>query len=187
MIPAARRFIAADLAASRSFSRIRERPPVPYYSRQPFSPSAASRSRHQPPHRRLLFLPKTAPFSSSVAFLTPPTFPAPAPRKRFFDPLPKKILRFRTRKAWPAAQQYLSQARAFRLRAGGRGRGRVWCDLRPGRWRWCWRWLPVPLPLVVRCPCLVRWLLSGLPAGGSWLLLLLPLCLLAACTAPGPA
>lgn len=30
MIPAARRFIAADLAAARSFSRIRERPPVPY-------------------------------------------------------------------------------------------------------------------------------------------------------------
>ena len=30
MIPAARRFIAADLAAARSLSRIRERPPVPY-------------------------------------------------------------------------------------------------------------------------------------------------------------
>lgn len=43
MIPAARRFIAADLAAARSFSRIRERPPVPYYSRPPFSPSAADR------------------------------------------------------------------------------------------------------------------------------------------------
>jgi len=35
MIPAARRFIAADLAAARSLSRIRKRPPVPYYSRHP--------------------------------------------------------------------------------------------------------------------------------------------------------
>lgn len=120
-----------------------------------------------------------------VAFLTPQLFPGPAPGKRFFDPLPKKILRFRTRKAWPAAQQYLSRARAFRLRAGGRGRGRVWCDLRPVRWRWRWRWLPVPLPLVVGCPCLVWWLLSGLPAGGSRLLLLRPLCLLAACVVLG--
>lgn len=42
MIPAARCFTAADLAASRSLSRIRERPPVPYYSRPPFSPSAAA-------------------------------------------------------------------------------------------------------------------------------------------------
>ncbi|MFQ9429027.1 MAG: hypothetical protein ACLR1M_10775 [Oscillospiraceae bacterium] len=49
----------------------------------------------------------------------PQLFPGPAPGKRFFDPLPKKILRFRTRKAWPAAQQYLSRARAFRFRAGG--------------------------------------------------------------------
>lgn len=30
MIPAARRFTAADLCATRSLSRIRERPPVPY-------------------------------------------------------------------------------------------------------------------------------------------------------------
>ena len=30
MIPAARRFIAADLAAACNLSRIRERPPVPY-------------------------------------------------------------------------------------------------------------------------------------------------------------
>lgn len=117
MIPAARRFIAADLAAACNLSRIRERPPVPYYSRPPFSPSAASRSRHQPPHRRLLFLPKTAPFSSSVAFLTPPTFPAPAPRKRFFDPLPKKILGFRTRKGRPPRRQYLARAR-LEFRAG---------------------------------------------------------------------
>ena len=120
MIPAARCFTAADLAASRSLSRIRERPPVPYYSRPPFSPSAASRSRHQPPHRRLLFLPKTAPFSSSVAFLTPPTFPAPAPRKRFFDPLPKKILGFRTRKGRLPRRQYLARAR-LEFRAGLRG------------------------------------------------------------------
>lgn len=119
-----------------------------------------------------------------VAFLTPQLFPGPAPGKRFFDPLPKKILRFRTRKAWPAAQQYLSRARAFRLRAGERGRGRVCCDLRPGRWRWLWPWLPVLLPLVVGRPCLVRWLLSGLPAGGSRLLFPLFLCLLAACAAP---
>ena len=42
MIPAARHFIAADLAAACNLSRIRERPPVPYYSRQPFSPSAAA-------------------------------------------------------------------------------------------------------------------------------------------------
>lgn len=122
-----------------------------------------------------------------VAFLTPQLFPGPAPGKRFFDPLPKKILRFRTRKAWPASQQYLSRARAFRLRAGGRGCGRVCCNLRPGRWRWLWPWLPVLLPLVVGRPCLVRWLLSGLPAGGSRLLFpLFPLflCLLAACAAP---
>ena len=117
MIPAVRCFTAADLCAARIPSRIRERPPVPYYSRPPFSPSAASRSRHQPPHRRLLFLPKTAPFSSSVAFLTPPTFPAPAPRKRFFDPLPKKILGFRTRKGRLPRRQYLARAR-LEFRAG---------------------------------------------------------------------
>jgi len=62
-------------------------------------------------------LPKTAPFSSSVAFLTPPTFPAPAPRKRFFDPLPKKILGFRTRKGRPPRRQYLARAR-LEFRAG---------------------------------------------------------------------
>ena len=56
-------------------------------------------------------MPKTAPFSSSVAFLTPTTFPAPAPRKQFFDPLPKKILGFRTRKGRPPRRQYLARAR----------------------------------------------------------------------------
>lgn len=78
---------------------------------------AARRSHHQPPHRRLLFLSKTAPFSFSVAFLTPPTFPAPAPRKRFFDPLPKKILGFRTRKGRLPRRQYLARAR-LEFRAG---------------------------------------------------------------------
>lgn len=63
---------------------------------------------------------KTAPFSFSVAFLTPPTFPAPAPRKRFFDPLPKKILGFRTRKGRPPRRQYLARVR-LEFRAGLRG------------------------------------------------------------------
>lgn len=62
-------------------------------------------------------MPKTAPFSSSVAFLTPPTFPAPAPRKRFFDPLPTKILGFRTRKGRLPRRQYLARAR-LEFRAG---------------------------------------------------------------------
>lgn len=79
--------------------------------------TVARLSRHQPPHRRLLFLPKTAPFSSSVAFLTPPTFPAPAPRKRFFDLIPTKILGFRTRKGRPPRRQYLARAR-LEFRAG---------------------------------------------------------------------
>ena len=65
----------------------------------------------------VLFLSKTAPFSFSVAFLTPPTFPAPAPRKRFFDPLPKKILGFRTRTGRPPRRQYLARAR-LEFRAG---------------------------------------------------------------------
>ena len=60
---------------------------------------------------------KTTPFSSSVAFLTPPTFPAPAPRKRFFDPLPTKILGFRTRKGRLPRRQYLARAR-LEFRAG---------------------------------------------------------------------
>ena len=109
MIPAASRSIAADLGAVRSPLRTRERPPVPY--------TAARRSHHQPPHRRLLFLPKTASFSSSVAFLTPPTFPAPAPRKRFFDLIPTKILGFRTRKGRLPRRQYLARAR-LEFRAG---------------------------------------------------------------------
>ena len=62
-------------------------------------------------------MPKTAPFSSSVAFLTPPTFPDPAPRKRFYDPLPKKILGFRTRKGRLPRRQYLARAR-LEFRAG---------------------------------------------------------------------
>lgn len=62
-------------------------------------------------------MPKTAPFSFSVAFLTPPTFPAPAPRKRFFDPLPKKFLGFRTRKGRLPRRQYLARAR-LEFRAG---------------------------------------------------------------------
>lgn len=65
-------------------------------------------------------MPKTAPFSSSVAFLTPPTFPAPAPRKRFFDLIPTKILGFRTRKGRPPRRQYLARAR-LEFRAGLRG------------------------------------------------------------------
>lgn len=60
---------------------------------------------------------KTTPFSSSVAFLTPPTFPAPAPRKRFFSPLPTKILGFRTRKGRLPRRQYLARAR-LEFRAG---------------------------------------------------------------------
>lgn len=133
MIPAARRFTAADLCATRILSRIRERPPVPYIQPPPAHPQAhvsapltqrsavhhftPSRRQRQPPHRRLLFLPKTTSFSSPVAFSTPPTFPAPAPRKRFFDPLPKKILGFRTRKGRPPRRQYLARAR-LEFRAG---------------------------------------------------------------------
>lgn len=64
-------------------------------------------------------MPKTAPFSSSVAFLTPPTFPAPAPRKRFFDLIPTKILGFRTRKGRLPRRQYLARAR-LEFRAGPR-------------------------------------------------------------------
>lgn len=60
---------------------------------------------------------KTAPFSFSVAFLTPPTFPAPAPRKRFFDLIPTKILGFRTRKGRLPRRQYLARAR-LEFRAG---------------------------------------------------------------------
>lgn len=134
MIPAVRCFTAADLCAARIPSRTRKRPPVPYIqppppahpqarvSAPPTQRSAVhhftpSRRQRQPPHRRLLFLPNTASFSSSVAFLTPPTFPAPAPRKRFFSPLPTKILGFRTRKGRPPRRQYLARAR-LEFRAG---------------------------------------------------------------------
>ncbi len=110
-------------------------------------------------------MPKTAPFSSSVAFLTPPTFPAPAPRKRFFDPLPKKILGFRTRKGRPPRRQYLARAR-LEFRAGLRvvvsSRARAFgisCGLRPAG-RWSWR-------------------RAGL-SGGGWLALALRLCACAA-------
>ena len=90
-------------------------------------------------------MPKTAPFSSSVAFLTPPTFPAPAPRKRFFDPLPKKFLGFRTRKGRPPRRQYLARAR-LEFRAGLR----VWYLLRPPGWR---RWRMAGRPADCRsCP-----------------------------------
>lgn len=62
-------------------------------------------------------MPKTAPFSSSVAFLTPPTFPAPAPRKRFFDLVPTKFLGSSTRKVRLPRRQYLARAR-LEFRAG---------------------------------------------------------------------
>lgn len=115
-------------------------------------------------------MPKTAPFSSSVAFLTPPTFPAPAPRKRFFDPLPKKILGFRTRKGRPLRRQYLARAR-LEFRVGLRGvvssRARAFgisCGLRPAG-RWSWRragrsgggWLALRL-----CACAAWYLCAGL-------------------------
>ena len=94
-------------------------------------------------------MPKTAPFSSSVAFLTPPTFPAPAPRKRFFDPLPKKILGFRTRKGRLPRRQYLARARLeFRAGAG------VWYLLRPAA---CW-----PVELAEGWP-LWRWMACAAP------------------------
>lgn len=124
-------------------------------------------------------MPKTAPFSSSVAFLTPPTFPAPAPRKRFFDPLPKKILGFRTRKGRPPRRQYLARARLeFRadLRVVVSSRARAFgisCGLRPAG-RWSWRragrsgggWLALRL-----CACAAWYLCAGLRV---WYLLRLP-------------
>nr|DAS86913.1 MAG TPA: hypothetical protein [Caudoviricetes sp.] len=157
---------------------------------------AARRSHHQPPHRRLLFLSKTAPISFSVAFLTPPTFPAPAPRKRFFDPLPKKILGFRTRKGRPPRRQYLARAR-LEFRAGLRvvvsSRARAFgisCGLRPAG-RWSWRragrsgggWLALRLRAcaawylcaglrvwyLLRPPGWRRWRMAGRPANcWSW-------------------
>ena len=84
---------------------------------------------------------KTAPFSFSVAFLTPPTFPAPAPRKRFFDPLPKKILGLLNPQRTTAAPP-VPRAGAFRISRGPARRGifagaGVWYLLRPaGLWGW---------------------------------------------------
>lgn len=108
-------------------------------------------------------MPKTAPFSSSVAFLTPPTFPAPAPRKRFFDPLPKKILGLPNPQRTTAAPP-VPRAGAFRISRGPARRGifagaGVWYLLRPAGWRRC--------------------RMAGL-SGGGWLALALRLCACAA-------
>ena len=103
---------------------------------------------------------KTTPFSSSVAFLTPPTFPAPAPRKRFFSPLPTKILGFRTRKGRLPRRQYLARAR-LEFRAGLRvvvsSRARAFgisCGLLAGGdlgagWP-LWRWMACAAPVRLR-------------------------------------
>lgn len=86
-------------------------------------------------------MPKTAPFSSSVAFLTPPTFPAPAPRKRFFDLIPTKILGLLNPQRTTAAPP-VPRAGAFRISRGPARRGifagaGVWYLLRPaGLWGW---------------------------------------------------
>lgn len=106
---------------------------------------------------------KTAPFSFSVAFLTPPTFPAPAPRKRFFDPLPKKILGLPNPQRTTAAPP-VPRAGAFRISRGPARRGifagaGVWYLLRPAGWRRC--------------------RMAGL-SGGGWLALALRLCACAA-------
>ena len=69
-----------------------------------------------------LAAPRPAPL---VAFLTPLLFSARPPGKRFFDPLPKKILRLRTRRIMRARQKD-PRACAFRFR----GRGRVWARAR---------------------------------------------------------
>lgn len=105
-------------------------------------------------------MPKTASFSSSVAFLTPPTFPAPAPRKRFFDLIPTKILGFRTRKGRLPRRQYLARAR-LEFRAGLRvvvsSRARAFgisCGLRPaGRWNWRRAGRSGGVWLALRCAC----------------------------------
>lgn len=128
---------------------------------------------------------KTASFSFSVAFLTPPTFPAPAPRKRFFDPLPKKILGFRTRKGRLPRRQYLARARLeFRAGAG------VWYLLRPAAcWPvelaegWpLWRWMACAAPVRLRGMVFLRGparacafgISCARPAGGAggWLAVL---------------
>lgn len=103
-------------------------------------------------------MPKTAPFSSSVAFLTPPTFPAPAPRKRFFDPLPKKILGLPNPQRTTAAPP-VPRAGAFRISRGPARRGifagaGVWYLLRPaGRWSWWRTGRPVGGWLALCCAC----------------------------------
>lgn len=84
---------------------------------------------------------KTTPFSSSVAFLTPPTFPAPAPRKRFFSPLPTKILGLPNPQRTTAAPP-VPRAGAFRISRGPARRGifagaGVWYLLWPAGWRCC--------------------------------------------------
>ena len=96
---------------------------------------SSPRSRHPPPlsrspapSTRLILRPAfkaRAVFSYFVSFLTPLPFPDPAPGKRFFDPLPKKILRFRTRRIMRARQKD-PRACAFIFR----GRGRVWARAR---------------------------------------------------------
>lgn len=123
-------------------------------------------------------MPKTAPFSSSVAFLTPPTFPAPAPRKRFFDPLPKKILGFRTRKGRPPRRQYLARAR-LEFRAGLRvvvsSRARAFgisCGLLAGGAGGWLAALAVDAGVALRlCACAAWYLCAGLRV---WYLLRLP-------------
>lgn len=55
--------------------------------------------------------------SPIAAFLTTLIFSAPAPRKRFFCLIPKKILRPRTRKGRLPRRQYLARAR-LEFRAG---------------------------------------------------------------------
>lgn len=131
-------------------------------------------------------MPKTAPFSSSVAFLTPPTFPAPAPRKRFFDLIPTKFLGFRTRKGRLPRRQYLARAR-LEFRAGLRvvvsSRARAFgisCGLRPAG-RWSWRragrsgggWLALrcacaPARHGISCAGLRVWYLLRLPGWRRW-------------------
>lgn len=122
-------------------------------------------------------MPKTAPFSSSVAFLTPPTFPAPAPRKRFFDPLPKKNLGLPNPQRTTAAPP-VPRAGAFRISRGPARRGifagaGVWYLLWPAGWRRWWRagrsgggWLALRL-----CACAAWYLCAGLRV---WYLLRLP-------------
>lgn len=123
-------------------------------------------------------MPKTAPFSSSVAFLTPPTFPAPAPRKRFFDLIPTKILGFRTRKGRLPRRQYLARARLeFRAACASwylRGRGRLvspaacWPVGLADGWP-LWRWMARAM-LRLRA-CAAWYLCAGLRV---WYLLRLP-------------